>query len=257
MKILFLNIFEGCLEVARFNRIINFVKAQNLDLVGLSELNEWSADNFSKVKEFKKRIAMPFVSFCKTSSGFDLAIFSKYKLQNEKLITDNFHHGAIKVEIPEKNITLIVTHLSYKNEDERLQEVEILKPFFKERTILIGDLNSLSPIDSYNEEEIIPEMKKRQNTKFGVDKLRREVISELMKQRLVDGVKKFSKNFEYSTPTPSAPEKEKFIHFIPLRMDYIFVSKDLEKKLIKAGIIRNSETDNLSDHYPVVAELDL
>ncbi len=254
MKILYLNIYEGCIEPDRFQRLINFVKRENPDVLGLSELNKWEENDFAKLKEFQKQVALPFVAFCKSWRGYHLGLFSKLQLENQYTTSQGFKNGLVKAEIKEKRLTIILTHLSYYTEDERLAEIKLVQPLLNKKTILIGDFNSLSPLDSYNEAEIVAELAKRGGTRFGTGKLRREAISKIMKMGFVDCVRKFE-NFQHSVPTLLPKQEDSKNIVTDFRVDYVFVSSDLENKLQNAKIIRNKETDYLSDHYPVVAEL--
>ena len=139
-----------------------------------------------------------------------------------------------------------MTQLSPYTEDKRLKEIESIKELIDEgKTILMGDLNSLSRQDNYDE-IILEEMKKNQFDKFGKNKLRYEVIEELGKIGFEDTIKEFIA----SVPTPINIDK---FHFADLRLDYIF-AKNVEVK--KAEVIRNKETDILSDHYPIKAILE-
>ncbi len=258
MMVLYLNVLEGCQEQDRFEKIINFVKKENPDVLGLSELNDWDKNDFSRLKEFQERTKLSNVSFCVSKSGYHLALFSKFKIQQPTTNNADFRNGEVtgNLEINGKNIFVILTHLNPGTEDERLDEIKIILQQIKdkENVILMGDMNSLSPHDDY-EDFVLDEIKKRKITKFGENKLRRDVITKVESFGFVDLVKIFSSNFEFSVPSPITPEKDKLMHhFTKLRLDYIFV-KRLSPNFAK--IIRDKETDLLSDHYPVVAELDI
>jgi exonuclease III len=117
----------------------------------------------------------------------------------------------------------------------------------------MGDLNSLSPQDAYDQSQLLKQMQDAGTKKFGTATLRFEVITSILKSGLVDVVKQAHPNFEFSVPTPYNRDAE---HFTQLRLDYIFTSSDLVKNLKSARIIRTAVTDQLSDHYPVAAEFD-
>jgi exodeoxyribonuclease-3 len=121
----------------------------------------------------------------------------------------------------------------------------------------MGDLNSLSSLDNYDEKELLKEMKKlnthKFTSRFGESHLRKEVISKIQEFGLVDALKLFSDKFEYSVPTTFNKDVD---HITKLRLDYIFVTNDLKKFVKDIQIIRNDETDRLSDHFPILIEIE-
>ena len=253
-KVIYLNIFEGCKDTCRFARIVKFVKKNKPNVLCLSELNDWEKNNSSKLKKFMKTINMNNVIFGISKKNFHIAIFTNLNIIKKKLIHKNFDTGMIKgtFKINNKQFSIILTHLSPKTEDVRLKEIDIiLKNISKEPTILLGDLNSLSPDDIYDEKALIQKLHKISSEKFGIYNLRKNVISRILKYGLVDTVKTYSKKFEYSVPT--AINTDKF-HLSKLRLDYIFMTNNLLYNLINSKIIRNKFTNTLSDHFPIIAE---
>ena len=115
----------------------------------------------------------------------------------------------------------------------------------------MGDFNSLSPLDKYDDAKILASMKQVGIGKFGRGKLRKEVIQKVMDAGFIDTIKEFSKTFEYSVPTMYCKDKN---HFADLRLDYLFITRPLVDSLKNARIIRTEETNQLSDHFPLLAE---
>ena len=248
MKILYINIYEGAEEPERYNKIIKYVNKIKPDVLGLSELNHWQDNNFEKLKDFKNKTNFKNHVFVEASSGYNLAFFTNKKITNQKSISEGFKTGLIITEI--NKIQFIITHLHSKNEDLRLDELKIIE---KERkqipTVLMGDLNSLSPQDTYPD-NLLKTLQDLDIVKFGTDHLRTEVITKL-ESRYLDAIKIFHKEFEYSVPTPFNKD---YKHADKLRLDYFFITPDLKDKIKSAKIIRNKETDIISDHYPILAE---
>ena len=244
MKVLYINIYEGGED--RIDRIIKFVNKIKPDVLGLSELNSWQDDDYKILKEFKKNVGLKEHIFVKASSGYNLAIFTKQKISSQKSISKGFKTGLIIAEI--NHVQFILTHLHSGNEDLRLRELDIIDREKKHMpTILMGDLNALSPKDTYPD-NLMKTLQDLKITKFGENNLRREVITRL-EAEYIDAVRLFSKEFEYSVPTPFNKD---YKHADKLRLDYLFTTQGIKPKLAK--IIRNKETDNLSDHYPILLE---
>lgn len=253
MKILFLNILEGCPEPERLQKIIAFVRKQNPDILGLSELNHWDQNNFQKLKSFQKEVGLDYTAFCKSKNGYHVGLFSKYPIENTITDNENFRNGAVFARV--QGMKVIVAHLTPKTENERLLEVDVVDANVAdgEKAVLMGDMNSLSPQDEYSNELLI-ELNKRGVTKFGVTHLSNDVISKIKEIGFDDVVRVYSEEQLYSVPTPATPEGELYTHFAKLRLDYIF-TKNLKSSVRTASIIHTAETDVLSDHYPVTLEL--
>ncbi|MDP2932569.1 MAG: endonuclease/exonuclease/phosphatase family protein [bacterium] len=258
MKILYLNILKGCPEAVRLERIVDFVKKQNPDVLGLSELNNWDKNDCAILESFKAQTGLSHCVFANSiNTSYHLALFSKSTSSSIEPPIQTFRNAAVGVSVfsgPEP-LQIFLFHLSPINEDSRLLELETLfqKIKLNKPAILIGDMNSLSPQDDYKKQEVLAQMKQTGIKKFGAESLRFEAIQKILDYGFIDAVKKFHSGFEYSVPTPYNRDKE---HFTKLRLDYIFVSPDLEKNLKSAEIIRDIETNQLSDHFPVAAEFD-
>lgn len=263
ISVLYLNIHTGCKESDRFKSLITFTKKENPDVLGLSELNGWERDNFSKLRRFKTHIGMQYSVFCRSPHGYHLALFSKSPLENARLLHRGMWHGAIiaNVKANGSSYSITVTHLSPMTEDIRLKEVDLLIRALDSRhqIILMGDMNSISPSDIKDDDALLSRIRrmgmKKFGTnikKFGTNKLRKEVIQQISKEHLIDTARLFSNAPGHSVPTKRNMDRS---HVTPLRLDYIFVTKDLRAKVRAAGVIRTKETDNISDHYPIYAKL--
>ena len=142
------------------------------------------------------------------------------------------------------------------DEDTRSKEVdEIIKKVNQDELFLImGDLNSLSPQDSYDEKQMLAQAKSLGIKKFGARSLRHDVISKLLNSGMIDTGKQFTNEFQSTVPTPYNHD---IFHFTRLRLDYIFTTKKLLEHLKFARAVKNKETEKLSDHYPVEAEFNI
>jgi exodeoxyribonuclease-3 len=171
----------------------------------------------------------------------------------------------MRVRIQE--IYIYVIHLHPSNWETRkaeiiqiLQNIDELPPDSK--VILAGDFNTFSPLDSvyytlgrlepfFNDRDLLYEEKNLNN-----GKLEYSVIQEVMDFGLIDlesSMRDSSYNFPGSFPTLIEKEGE---HGDQRRLDYVFASKNLAKKVINARIINSDTTCILSDHLPVVVDLD-
>ncbi len=258
MKVLFLNIFQVAIQPPdRFQQLIDFVKKEKPDILGLSEVNNWNEQQFARLKEFQKKTGFTNAAFCESKNGYHLALFSKLRMEEIQVNNEQFRNGMVQCvfKIKRENVRVILVHLTPKTEEERLKEVKVLTKCYnpREKVILMGDLNALSPQDTYDDRFILAEMKKREIIKFGKDRLQKEAITAILQQGFVDCVHQFATRFDSSTPTSMAPPKERYTHFTPLRLDYVFI-RNMLPFLKYASVMRTKETGQLSDHYPVAAE---
>ena len=254
MKVIQFNLCEGGEGEHWFSNLVNFVNAQKVDVLCLSELNFWHLNDSEKLNRFKEKTGFSFHVFSKSNSDYDLTIFSKFPINYHKILKEDFNHSTIFAEI--NNVNFVFTHLSPLSEDARLKEIDkILDQIdLDKKTVLIGDLNSLSPLDSYDDEEIISDSDKIGFYKFGKDKVRKDVQQRILDFGLIDSVRNFSNDFEYSVPTEFNKDEA---HFSKLRLDYLYITPPLKSHLKSSKIIRKEETNQLSDHFPIIAEFDL
>ena len=256
MKIMYINLYAGVKEDERFQKVVDFINKYKPDILGLSELNNWDKDNLAKLKRFKKLTDFREHIFCKAKTGFNLGLFSNKKVLGFNIITEEMWHGAILAKFREGNeeIEVILTHLSPENEDFRLKEIKIINDHISRnhKIVLMGDLNSLSFKDHYDEKQLLKEMKDLGIKKFGVEKIRFDAINEIEDIGFIDSLKIFTDKFEYSVPTKYNKDST---HFTKLRLDYMFITKPLKENVVNTRILRDKETNNTSDHFPILMEI--
>lgn len=250
MKILLYNIGKGC--KTQFNNLIKFVNSEKPDITILLELNKWEIQDFKILKQFKKQTELLHHSFIIAPSRFNMALFSKKSHNVVTKITKKLHHGLLHVNT--QNINFFITHLTPYNPDSRLEETKLLINKIKEITtlknsILVGDLNTLSEHDTYNK-NILRELKS--SKKFGLETLRFDCIKLLEDNNLKDTHILCKNKADYTVPTPANKDP---MHFAKLRLDYFFVSQDLVKRVNSLKVIKTKDTEQISDHYPLILKL--
>lgn len=256
MRIIFYNIFEGCQNKKRFENLIKFITKVSPDILALSEANHWEINNFEKLNYFLEQTNYKHYIFSKSNTNFNLVLFSKFPIAKSQIITQNICHSILKVKI--KDVNYFVLHLNPNMEDDRLREVEELLSKYvnlDENNIFMGDFNSLSEIDNYNEEKIINELENKNISKF-LDvnsNLTFKVHSKLNEFGFIDTFYKFNSTFQHSVPTQINTDA---FHSTKLRLDFIYVSKEIKNKIIDNKIINTTLTNSISDHYPILLEIE-
>lgn len=253
MRIVLYNIADGCPDRLRFNKLVSFIRKESADVVVLLETNDWDSAYFSKLNEFKRRTKYVFHSFLRTSTGFNISLFSKKQIDYEERFLAPFHHGLLKIKV--HGLTMLATHLTPFNFEDRNKEVEFIlnKVDPDEKTIILGDLNALSPHDNYDEGSLLKYLQNKRIIKFGSKKIEYTSINMLEENDFFDAFLLKHNMFRHSVPTPANSDS---MHFAKLRLDYFFVNSSLKPFIDKIQIIQNSKTNVISDHYPVVLHLD-
>jgi exodeoxyribonuclease-3 len=256
LKILCLNTAGIHPGEKRYQRLIEFVRVEDPDILGLLELNDWNKDDFAILKDFLSHTKFQNHIFGQANSDFHLAIFSKHPLLKKESLPEKIGHGLAHVEIEfEKGIlSVFLTHLTPGTEDARVREMNQILSYVQPNspTVIMGDLNSLSPNDPYQDAELLEVFRKSEIKKFGVDTVRKDLISKLQNAGFKDSSVLTDSPFEPTVPTRFNSDPA---HATELRLDYIFLSNNLKNHLAKYDVVKNSETDQISDHYPVLVEL--
>jgi len=162
-------------------------------------------------------------------------------------------HSVVRSNLGD--ISVITGHLHPETENHRLKEIDFI---LKEQStfdhfILMGDLNSLSIRDGY-EEDIISSFNDKQITKFTANKrFRFNVMKKLYDAGYIDSFVEKKQNQIKTIPTTSNVDAA---HATPLRLDYILVSRSLREYIKGVSVVKNKTTHQASDHYPIVCELD-
>ncbi|MGN6417844.1 MAG: endonuclease/exonuclease/phosphatase family protein [Pseudobacter sp.] len=214
------------------DKFIEWAKDKNFDVIAFQELSTFTQDSLER---FARRYGHHFAILNK-GNGSPIGITSKYPFTNTERISGNMHHGCIYTQTG--NVHFFVTHLnpfSYEKCVEEMKGIIARAAAIPatEKLLIAGDLNSFSPADSLN----YP------------GKRRYGVVHSLLDADFTDVFRQFHHQFEFSFPTTTYQYKVK----TPARIDYVFANKTALSELTAAEIIRDSITDGLSDHYPILA----
>ncbi len=189
-------------------------------------------------------------------SEWGSSLLSKYPLlfsQNESQ-----HYRTLlrtKIDVKGKEIYVDIAHPHPSLSDN--EKAEFLKGVvekYKKPYVLAGDFNAISPRDKkfYRQEEMIKNFSFEKDPKKKVnDLLQMLALAEVEKKGLKDTYKEIHKEFDFTIPTDMLSKNKKS----GVRIDYIFCSLDFHVK--DAYIVKNKLTEIASDHYPVIAVVEL
>lgn len=194
---------------------------------------------------------------------------SRFPITEVKRIREGMHHGLLRGKIC--GIYVYVIHFHPRHFERRIEEARLLKkdvallPESDPRIVLVGDFNGFSPADKAyydNDKELEPfftmlDQRHPGSRHLNEGKLDYGGLEEILNAGYVDLVARFrpaDAPFVGTFPTELCREEN---HGTDRRIDYILVSSNLAESARSATIVRDETTAMLSDHYPVVAELDL
>jgi exodeoxyribonuclease-3 len=263
--------FEGNAELKK--QYILWIKNVNPDIVAYQEMIGFTS---LQLTEFAAQYGHKYSVIMNKEAGLDvthpLAITSKYPIKDVKMVLDSLWHGYLNVKIKELN--LFVTHLAPFTFKDRQKDIGRIIADTKalnssDNVMILGDFNALAKTDSamYAQKDIeslrklegvlqpksgTPIVKNRIIYINNLDngKIDYSIIDRLLKAGFIDTFKKIHPSFKNSVPT-KADKNDSMLR----RIDFIFINKNLENRLISADIIHDKVTDFLSDHYPIMVEL--
>lgn len=239
-----------------------WAKRQDADIIAWQEMNHFTRDSLEK---FARSYGHPYAVLLKEPKDpkddefFPTAITSKYPIINVHKVLDNLWHGALYADVG--NYHFIVTHMNPFWTDKRVNEINLILDSIKYsndpngKWILAGDLNSFSPLDKpgYNETAMVKDLQEKERKRpilhnLVNGKMDYTVHSNILARGYIDVLKlKYPNTFVATAPTKIFYDQAK----TPLRYDFIYVSPALKNDVVDVKVLKDSFTDQYSDHYPV------
>lgn len=261
LKLISYNVYWGMRQDSTENKskFAEWFKAQDADIVALQEVNGFTQ---KMLQDFAESYGHPYSYIVKEpeadgSISFPVALTSKYPIINVQRVRENMIHGLLIAEIEGRRF--MVTHFHPFSAVKRGHEIDLVLANAKADTnskwLLMGDLNSVSPLDrsEYDNNlvrDFIREDRKKRphNENLLNNELDYSVQQKVLNTGFVDAFKHFHPKFEASAPTKLFYDQSKH----PLRYDYLYVSSNMKNDLVKCEIMKDAFTDVYSDHYPVL-----
>jgi endonuclease/exonuclease/phosphatase family metal-dependent hydrolase len=253
MRVLQYNILKGGADEkdpGRLSRLRLWVSSGGYDVLGLNELNGWVQPPgiHARAKSWGYSSAEVFFT---TKSKYPVGVLAKSPIVVLDRLVDGFHHGVLHVLIQE--VHYVIAHLTPVSAAARVLEADALVRLIRDvaaPTFIMGDMNTLSPLD--REEHEVHDLKSalRASPKLAekfLDRAKR-INYEPMRRLLDAGLVDVCHARGHSVPTPGT---EDIMHAAPMRLDYILANDAAMQFSPRARIVAESATSTLSDHYPV------
>ncbi|WP_295128783.1 endonuclease/exonuclease/phosphatase family protein [uncultured Chitinophaga sp.] len=255
-KILSYNILEGMkMDTTKGKQqFVSWIKDKNPDVLALQECNGFTQKT---LEELAASYGHPYAVIVK-ENGYPTGLTSKYPIAAIQKINENMTHGFIMAKIEQYNI--VVLHLNPHLYKKRRAEIaQVLKNISlqadKKNWVIMGDFNSNSPLDKerMTNGRVITVQKAASAKNPKIENLvNGETIDFTVQQSMltagfVDAGCYYHDKVKASTG--------KGVIVTDARIDYIYTSKDLEKKIASCAFIYDDFTKVFSDHRPILMEL--
>lgn len=250
------NILDG--GENRLESIAQIVTDENPDILSINEANEFHLNDNEKLKSLGAMTGMPFYHLaCSEQSEYHVATYSKKPFLSAYDIRPLSRAGVrVTVNSSIGEIAIVGTHLSYFSEEERLREISTIFEALKnyDHKVIMGDLNSLAEIDNYDQDRLLPSFTASQIRKFTDSKqLLFDVVKRIENQGFHDAARTARSENVNTVPTGSNIDSS----HSSFRLDYVFMSENLNERMADYRVVKNEMTELASDHYPVVVDLAL
>ncbi len=270
VKIISYNIWNGFTgdDTTRFDRFVGWVNEKSPDILALQELVGYDS---TKLATQALLWGHKYSIILKTG-GYPVGITSNSPITLKERILNDMWHGALHCTI--RDIEFFVIHLSPAQQDFRKKEAKILSPKIEalieegKDVIVLGDFNSVSiaDIDYLSKSDSLLNRYKKGGAKDGKyanllsGQFDYSVMAKFTSISLVDVAPLFLTLEErYSFPAPALigiwqtkEEVERNKH----RIDYILLNPSLANQVSVYKIFHDKLTGSLSDHYPVMIQID-
>jgi exodeoxyribonuclease-3 len=253
LKVLSYNVLKGLqADTANKQRFTDWVKSKSPDIIFYQEMNDFTQKS---LENFAMGYGHPYAVIAK-ESGYSVAITSRFPIVNAQKVLDNMWHGYLHAYTA--GIHVFAIHLSPFRYKKRQYEIKQILAHAESlpkgsQVIIAGDFNSYQPRDSsyYNQKHLLAQRKREQDNaeiqNLNQGEFDYSVIREVERAEYKDAVNLFSTKFNYTMPTIKydARFKQK------VRIDYVWLDKELQKKVLSATVLYDEDTAEMSDHYPI------
>ena len=263
MHIIEYNIWNGFeKDAARKERFVNWMKQQQPDIAGLTELVDFKSKD---LEALAASYGHPYSVMVK-EEGYPVGITSRTPIEVVTKQVGGFWHGMLHARTGGLNV--IVTHLSPFEWKYRLEEARKVLRYIEENRLdsclVMGDFNAYSPFDA-EEVETHAQLKENMQKWDASQKTYRNmrdaqfdysVLSEFLATGMADPCRMYVKPASRRMTFPAAflynwKWDDSRLPAIRERLDYILISPDLVSSCTGAEVYNGRETEGISDHYPV------
>ncbi|QLQ40082.1 endonuclease/exonuclease/phosphatase family protein [Micromonospora robiginosa] len=242
----------------RRDRIVSVVTAQRPDVLALQELRGLDGT----LGGLARRVDMT-PHLARSCFGQPVAVLVRPPLRvlAAGSVRRPFHHAAARVRIatPAGPLTVVSTHLNpYSGRRRRIEAGWLAAAVRRgggELALLAGDLNTLEPaVDHADRLAGLAAAYRRRHLRRDGRTVDTRAVARLLDGGLVDLWPRAGGD---ATGGLTVPTGHGGAEFAGMRLDYLLATPALADRVRAVRVIRGGDAETASDHYPVLAELDL
>lgn len=243
-----------------------WIREQDPDIVALQELTNISPE---RLEELAAGWNHDHSALLKTS-GFSVGLTSRHEIEVLERIQEGLHHGCLHSRV--EGIHIFVVHLSPFRWEVREAEAKLLlekiEPLLdQDRDVLVlGDFNALPAADRAlleSQPDLLAKQRASDAKHAHVRNLRDDEFDYSVMERfsaagLQDVVLPFVANstgLRWTFPTGIRSDDPSMPPASGSRIDHILASVSISRLATTADIVRDGVVNRISDHFPVVLEL--
>ncbi|WFE39197.1 endonuclease/exonuclease/phosphatase family protein [Micromonospora sp. WMMD998] len=242
----------------RRDRIVSVIAAQRPDVLALQELRGLDRT----LGGLAERAGMaPYVARSWFGQPVAVLVRPPLRVLRAGRVRRPFHHAAARVEVATGAgpLTVFSTHLNPYSGGRRRMEADWLAAAVRrtggELALLVGDLNTLDPGVEHTDRlaGLAPGYRRRHLRRDG------RTVDTRAVARLLDGglVDLWPRSGGDEPGGLTVPTRHGGAEFAGMRLDYLLATPALADRVRAVRVVRDGGADAASDHYPVLAELDL
>lgn len=255
LKVLSYNILEGMVtDTSKGKKLfVEWVKDKAPDVLALQECNGFTQKT---LEELAASYGHSYAVIVK-ESGYPVGVTSRFPIVDIKKVNENMTHGFITANINGYNFCIL--HLNpHKHLKRRAEIAQILQTLAlqhgEKNWLMMGDFNSLSPADSQrvSQTNFVQRQRETSLKNPNIDNLANGQVDYLVQQSIrnahfTDAGLAYDETVKKETGKTGIASNT--------RIDYIYLSKDLAKKLLYCKFIYDDFTAKYSDHKPLIMEI--
>ncbi|MFC4145186.1 endonuclease/exonuclease/phosphatase family protein [Micromonospora mangrovi] len=244
----------------RLDRIVEVVTGQRPDVLAVQELRGF--DRGGLLTDVAGRVGM-LPHLARSCFGQPVAVLVRPPLRvlAPGRVRRPFHHAAATTVVATSGgpLTVVSAHLNPYSGGRRRMEADWLAAALRRRggplALLAGDLNTLDPtVDHVARLAGLPDRYRRRHLRRDGRTVDTRAVARLLAAGLVD--------LWAATGAPepaglTVPTRHGGAEFAGMRLDYLLGTPAVAAVTRRVTVARGGPADTASDHYPVVAELDL
>jgi exodeoxyribonuclease-3 len=257
MRVFTYNLLAGEEDDAeRLEQATVLLQAARPDVLSLNECGLLAECDGTRLRKLEKALGMR-TWLAEAASGFHVALLVRGDFEQMAELHEGFAHTALVAiaRVGSSRLRIIVTHLDPFSASRRLREVEQLVQHVGDvcPTVLLGDLNAISPrdVDTQQPEQWVERYRQRHLDASGAIDTR--AIECLEQSGLVDVHAALHPQTSATRPTVRYARSDRPAQ----RLDYIFASGELARAASQCAVYDHPLVQTTSDHLPLYADFEL